>query len=239
MVFYKIKSVVTTRTTKPVSEEVSPVMDEDPAVDDGGVDPGDESHLDQQPTDPHLLLYSELRDEIGLRVSTNGRNLLTGLSTIGLVVAYGLLSGELVFFAAIPVVVAVLIVQTVFQLNRIMLAGAHLSRIEQAYVDDHPLFSWEHRYGMFRSEEFGDDWNVNWTLVPQVIIFSLAVLGYLGSAYVGYVLWPPGGTDILLIGLSRDGLLFVYAVLTVLVGLAGYSYHRVKTALEAETTTET
>jgi hypothetical protein len=211
-------------------------MDDDSGVVDGkDVDLGEDGPLKSEPTDPHLLLYSELRDEIGLRVSTNGRNLLTGLSTIGLVVAYGLLSGELVFFAAIPVIVAVLIVQTVFQLNRIMLAGAHLSRIEQAYIDDHPLFSWEHRYGMFRSAEFGDDWGVNWTLVPQFIIFSLAVLGYLASAYVGYVLWPPGGTDILTIGLTRGGLLVVYVILTALVCLAGYSYYRVKTGLEAET----
>lgn len=210
-------------------------MDEDPGVtDEGGVDPDDGGPLDSQPTDPHLLLYSELRNEIGLRVSTNGRNLLTGLSTIGLIVAYGLLSGELVFFAAIPVVVAVLIVQTVFQLNRIMLAGAHLSRIEQAYVEDHPLFSWEDRYGMFGSSRLADDWLIDWTLIPQGIIMAVAALGYLVSAYVGYVLWPPEGTDILIIGLTREGILSIYAVLTALVCLSGYSYYRVKTKLDAE-----
>lgn len=208
-------------------------MDDDPSVaDEGPVDPSDAGTVEPE-TDPHLLLYSELRDEIGLRVSANGRNLLTGLSTIGLIVAYGLLSGELVFFAAIPVVVAVLIVQAIFQLNRIMLAGAHLSRIERAYVDDHPLFSWEHRYGMFGSRRVDDDWTVNWTLVPQTIVFSVAGLGYLASAYVGYVLWPPQGADVLTIGLTRGGLLVVYAVLTALVCLAGYSYHQVKTSLDA------
>lgn len=175
-------------------------------------------------TDPHLILYSDLHDEIHLRISINGRNLLTGLSLIGLIIAYALLSGEFIFLASIPAVIAVLIVQTVFQLNSIIVAAHQLSRIERSYVDDYPQFDWEDRFGLVGTEHDLTMWGINWRNVPQAIIFGLALCGYVGSSYVGYILWPPEGVDILIIGLTRNGLFVIYVLLTVLVGLAGISY---------------
>lgn len=66
---------------------------------------------------------------------------------------------------------------------------------------------------------------IDWSIVPQSIVILLATFGYLGSIYAAYVVWPPDGIEILLIGLTRDGLLAIYAFLTGLVVLAGYSYY--------------
>jgi len=177
-------------------------------------------------TDPQLLLYDSLREEIHLRISINGRNLLSGLSVIGLIVAYALLSGEFIFLAVVPIIVSILLIQTFFQLTRILLASRQLTRIERAYTDEYPHFDWEHRYGMFGTDREIKNWRIDWTAVPQAIIFVLVVLGYFTSAYVGYVLWPPEGVDVLQVGVTRSVLVVIYAILTMLVGLAGYAYYR-------------
>lgn len=103
-------------------------MSEDSGSEDNIVVDGDDVSKVDVPDDidPHLLLYNNLHAEIRSRASTNGRNLLTGLSTVGLIIAYSLLSGEFIFLAVVPIVIAVLIIQTVFYLNRIMLAAYQL-----------------------------------------------------------------------------------------------------------------
>lgn len=177
------------------------------------------------PDDPNLLLYALLRDEVLTRIGHNQRSLFSGLSVIGIVIAYALLSGEFVFLAVVPVVVGFLVVQTVRELNGILYQARHLSRIEGAYVDDNPLFAWERRWGMAGSERGIQRFGVDWTHVPQYIVLTLAGLGYAASIYAAYAVWPPDGLDILRIGLTRGGLLWIYALLTVLVSLAGYSYY--------------
>lgn len=99
------------------------------------------------------------------------------------------------------------------------------------YVSDYPQFAWELRYGMFGTDRAFKQWGVNWTFVPQAFIFALGAFGYLAAAYVGYILWPPNGVDILVIGLTRTGLLLIYTLLTILVCLACYSYYVVKVEL--------
>lgn len=175
--------------------------------------------------DPHLLLYSILHNEARSRISHHYRSLLSGLSVVGVIIAYALLSGKFVFLAVIPIVVGFLVVHTVRQLNGILFVARHLNRIERAYVDDYPLFAWEHRYGMTGTDRHVERWGIDWSLVPPVIILVLAILGYVASAYAAYVVWPPEGVDILLIGLTRGGLLAIYVLLTGLICLAGYSYY--------------
>ena len=47
---------------------------------------------------------------------------------------------------------------------------------------------------------------------------------------MGYVVWPPQGVDILQVGLTPNGLLVIYGILTLMVSLGGFSYllHRVE-----------
>jgi hypothetical protein len=99
-------------------------MGADPEFGAGGSSPHDvTASTIASETDPQLILYSDLHDEIHLRISINGRYLLTGLSLIGLIIAYALLSAEFIFLASIPAVIAVLIVQTVFHLNSTIVAA--------------------------------------------------------------------------------------------------------------------
>lgn len=187
-------------------------------------------------SDPQLLLYRSLREEIHSRIAQYHRSILSGLSVIGVVIAYALLSGQFVFLAVIPVLVGFLFVQSVRTFNNIYYVANHLGRIEGAYVNEYPLFNWERRHGGAGSDRGLRRWGVDWSLVPQAIVILLATFGYLGSIYAAYVVWPPDGVEILLIGLTRNGLLWIYAGLTALVLLAGYSYylHRSELAATAE-----
>lgn len=192
----------------------------------------DEPTTGSPETDPHLLLYGLLFEEIRTRISNHYRSLLTGLSIIGLVMAYGLLTGELVFLAVIPVIIAVLFVQTIRHINSILFSASHLNRIESRYTEEYPLFVWESRYGMTGSERTISEGRVNWSLLPAGIMYVIAAVGYVGFAYVGYVVWPPDGIDIIAVGLTRTGLLVIYMVLTAMICLVGYSHylHRVTLA---------
>lgn len=176
-------------------------------------------------TEPELLLYRILHDEVRAHLSHQFRSLLSGLSVVGVIIAYALLSGELVFMAVIPLVVGFLIVQTVRQLNNVLFAAQHLNRIEDAYVDDHPLFSWEQQFGMTGTDRRVERYGINWAKVPQALILTIAILGYFAFVYVAYVVWPPAGVDVLTVGLDRNGLLGIYALFTALVSLSGYSYY--------------
>lgn len=195
------------------------------------LEPAASDHAEE--TDPHLLLYGVLRDEIRARISSQQRSLLSGLSLIGVVLAYALLSGEFVFLAVIPILIGVLTVHTIQQLNGILYVARHLARIEREYVEDHPLFEWELRYGMVGTDREMRQWGINWTHVPQAIVLVLAGLGYVGTVYAAYAVWPPQGVDILTIGLTRGGLLAIYVLVTVLVGVAGYSFYLHQTELTA------
>ena len=205
-------------------------MDPDSGEDAVADSTPEESTSPSPETDPHLLLYNLLFDEIRSRIGQHYRSLLTGLSVIGLVMAYGLLTGELVFLAVIPVIIAVLFVQTVRHLNSILYSARHLKRIESEYSEEYQHFEWETRYGMTGDARRVSDGRINWTLVPAGIMYVFAVLAYVGFAYVGYVVWPPDGIDIIAVGLSRTGLIVIYVLLTVMVCLVGYSYyvHRVE-----------
>ena len=176
-------------------------------------------------TDPQLLLYRSLRDETQSRTSQHQRSLLSGLSVIGVIIAYALLSGEFVFLAVIPIVVGFLAVQSTQYLNNLLYINRHLSRIEQAYLDEYPLFEWESRFGISGTDRGLTRRGIDWSIAPQFIILILAIFGYFGSIYIAYVVWPPNGVEILVIGLNRGGLLVIYFVLTVLICLAGYSYY--------------
>lgn len=192
--------------------------------------PTGESAEDPPEGDPHLLLYNLLFNEIKTRISHHYQSLLTGLSIIGLVMAYALLTGELVFLAVIPVIIGVLFVQSIRHLNSILWSARHLNEIEDGYSDEHPLFVWESNYGMTGSERAIVRGGINWSLLPAGIMYVFGALGYLGFAYVGYVVWPPDGVDIIAVGLTRSGLLVIYVLLTGLIGLVGYSHylHRVE-----------
>ncbi|MFB6081798.1 MAG: hypothetical protein ABEJ67_03150 [Halanaeroarchaeum sp.] len=174
--------------------------------------------------DPNLFMYGILHEEIRARISHHYQSLLSGLSIIGVIIAYALLSGEFVFLAVIPVLIGFLVVQTVRQLNRIYLAATHLRDIEAAYIEDYPLFSWEHRYGMTGTGASVRKWGINWTHVPQAMVLAMAAVGYLGSIYVAFAVWPPDGMDVLLIGLTRTGLLAIYLLVTVVLLVAWYSF---------------
>lgn len=210
-------------------------MVEDPGTGSDLVDDALEARGRGEPSanDPQLLLYGSLRDEVHSRIAQHHRSLLSGLSVIGVVIAYALLSGQFVFLAVIPVLVGFLFVQSVRTLNNIYYVARHLSRIEGAYVDEYPLFNWERRYGGAGTDRGVRRWGIDWSVVPQSIVILLATFGYLGSIYAAYVVWPPDGVEILLIGLTRDGLLWIYALLTGLVVLAGYSYHLHRSELAA------
>lgn len=208
-------------------------MDVEPGHGEDVVVDAQDDDVTNLPTDsaPDLLLYRILHDEVRDRISHHYRSLLSGLSVVGIVIAYALLSGEFVFLAVVPVVIGFLVVQTVRQLNGILYIARHLNRIERAFVDDHPLFAWEHRYGMTGTERRVERWGINWSHVPQGIVIAFAVLGYVGFIYIAYVVWPPAGVDVLAVGLTRVGLLWIYALLTVLVSLSGYSYYLHRTEL--------
>lgn len=208
-------------------------MSEDPTSGEDLVtdSPKDEPGEIPNGIDPQLLLYRSLRDETQSRISEHHRSLLSGLSVIGVIIAYALLSGEFVFLAIVPVVVGFLAVQSVQYLNNLYFINRHLSQIERAYVDSFPLFEWEHRYGVSGADRTVIERGIDWSIVPQVIILILAALGYLGSIYAAYVVWPPSGIEILVIGLTRGGLLGIYLLLTALIGLAGYSYYLHKAEL--------
>lgn len=199
---------------------VDPGTGEDTVIDLNSVDADDVP--DER--DPNLFMYGILHDEVQSRISHHYQSLLSGLSIIGVIIAYALLSGEFVFLAVIPLLIAFLVVQTVRQLNRILLAANHLRHIEAAYVEEYPLFSWEHRYGMSGTGEYIRKWGINWTHVPQLMVIAMAAVGYVGSIYVAYAVWPPDGVDILLIGLSRSGLIMIYVGITILLVFAAYSF---------------
>lgn len=204
----------------------------DPADDAGGAEEDEPGGLRDE-TEPPLLLYSLLHDEVRSRLTHHYRSLLSGLSVIGVIIAYALLSGEFVFLAVVPVVIGFLVVQTVRQLNGLLFISHHLCRIEGAYVEEYPLFSWARRYGMTGTERRVERHGIDWSLVPAAIVLAFGALGYLGFVYVSYVVWPPDGIDILVVGLTREGLLGIYVVLTTLVCLAGYAYYRHRAAFPA------
>lgn len=192
--------------------------------------PDEDGSEDSGETDPHLLLYRVLHDEVRSRLSHHYQGLLTGLSVVGVIIAYALLSGELVFLAVVPVVIGFLGVQAIRQHNGVLFIANHLNRIEKEYADENPLFVWERRYGMTGTDRRIERWGIDWSFVPPGIILTFGAMGYIGFIYVAYVVWPPSGVDILAVGLTRNGLLVIYALLTVLVSLAGYSHylHRVE-----------
>ncbi|GAA0268357.1 hypothetical protein [Halobacterium noricense] len=202
-------------------------MSEDPISGDDLVtdSPRDAANETSEESNPQLLLYRTLRDETQSRTAQHQQRLLSGLSVIGVIIAYALLSGEFVFLAVIPIVVGFVAIQTAQYLNNLYFITRHLSRIEHAHTDEYPLFEWEHRYGIAGTDRTVVRWGIDWSSVPQLIILVLAALGYLGSIYVAYVVWPPTGIEVLAIGLTRSGLLGIYALLTGLICLAGYSFY--------------
>lgn len=186
---------------------------------------GDGFARDGKALDDQLVLvqYETLREEVHVRIGQHYRNLLAGLSVVGVVTGYGLLARRVVVVTAVPFLIGFLAVQTVRHLNAILFLARHLNEIEQRY-DDVPLFGWERRFGMTGSGRTVVRWGIDWSSLPARIVTATGVIVYLVFVVAAIQVWPAGGLPLFGLSVGRCVLLTTYFLYSAAVALVGISF---------------
>lgn len=145
----------------------------------------DETPKELTSDDREILLteYSELREEIRMNQKLQHQRIIGGLTAIGAVIGYSLVSEGLVFISLVPLLVSILFVVTVRMSNATLYLGRQVYDIEQSLDVPVEEFGWESRFGgAIRSNERFSMWDnqlVSWVVVPQAMLLILILIAYL------------------------------------------------------------
>ena len=144
----------------------------------------DETSIELTSDDREILLteYSELREEIRMNQKLQHQRIIGGLTAIGAVIGYSLVSEGLVFISLVPLLVSILFVVTVRMSNATLYLGRQVYDIEQSLDVPVEEFGWESRFGgVIRSNErfsMWDDQLISWVVVPQAMLQILILIAY-------------------------------------------------------------
>lgn len=166
--------------------------------------------------------YFSLREETHLRIELQNKRITQGLTVIGAITGYGLLSENHAVIALTPFVLGILYIESARMYSQIGRLAGHMYHLEEELQDVTPLFQWETKHGgLFGVSEGIAD--ISWYRIPTYGLVVAAVGAYIGSVWVSVRFWPPGfGTW----PLSADGLKLVMAGYGIFIIVIWISAHR-------------
>lgn len=165
--------------------------------------------------------YVSLREEAHLRIELQNKRLTRGLTVIGAIMGYGLLSGNHAVIAVTPFILGVLYIESARMYRQTGALARHMYDIETQLQDVATLFCWEHKYGPFFGPDPEDKLRFN---LPTYGLIAAAVVAYFALAWVSYRFWPPRFGTWYLNSNQLIVLMVVYAVLVGAVWCAAHLY---------------
>lgn len=193
----------------------------DESDEEDGTCPDSSSNLDGESLELLKEKYMVLREETHLRIELQQKRLTGGVTVIGAIIGYGLLSGNHAVIAVTPFILGLLYIESARTYRQIGALARHLYEIEEDLKTVNSKFNWEHEYGGF----FGVGNGLidrSWYRIPTYVLIIAAVAAYIALVRISLRFWPPEfgtwpGTTKLIIGI---------ALWTVFVLAAWYSAHR-------------
>lgn len=166
--------------------------------------------------------YLSLREEVHLRIELQNKRLTQGLTVIGAIIGYGLVSENHAVIATTPFILGALYIESARMYRQIGSLANHMLKIENTVQEIAPLFCWESEYGGFFgvSDGIGD---FSWYRVPTYGLAVFAVGAYVALSWISIRFWPPNfGTWFV----NSSMLAVVWIIYAVLVLFVWYSAHR-------------
>lgn len=133
--------------------------------------------------------YLSLRDETQLKIESLGKRITQGLTAIGAIVGYGLVSDDLGIVSITPIVLGVLYIESARVYSQIGRLAGHMYHIEDELQEIAPLFRWETEHGGL----FGVSDNIldiTSYRIPTYLMVVVAVVAYVISVLFSMSFWP-------------------------------------------------
>jgi hypothetical protein len=186
--------------------------DTDPSVPGTPVDATDRDEL-------LVPLYESLEDRLELeRRSRLQRLRWGGLGLVG-ILAYAIAIGPPATVALTPVLFGLLVMDALRTTVTIWYLQRHLIQVEAALREREPLFSWVSRYGSLSGGRSLVLSGVNLNEIPRIALYVLLVTVYLSLVVLSLRVWPTGGAEAAVGGVTRQQLVVGYALFTLVFGL--------------------
>jgi len=195
-------------------------MGEKPDEEDGSC-PDSSPDLDGESLELLKEKYMVLREETHLRIELQQKRLTGGVTVIGAIIGYGLLSGNHAVIAVTPFILGLLYIESARTYRQIGALARHLYAIEEDLKTVNSKFNWEHEYGGFFGVGNG---LIDRSLyrVPTYALIAVAVGAYIALVKISLRFWPPEfGT-----WPGTTGLTISIVVWTMFVLGAWYSAHK-------------
>lgn len=137
-----------------------------------------------------LTLYSELRQEIRMRIRQSSRQFLATTAAAVTVLGYAATQDTGSLVAVVPLLIGFAIVQAVSTYNEMAQVASHLAEIERSLSSDEGLFRYEIRQGgMFGGERHSDPLWLVADVGPRAALALSAYALYAFAAFSTVGLW--------------------------------------------------
>ncbi|WP_157534024.1 hypothetical protein [Halobacterium hubeiense] len=186
-----------------------------------GTRPDSSTNLDGESLELLKEKYMVLREETHLRIELQQKRLTGGVTVIGAIIGYGLLSGNHAVIAVTPFILGLLYIESARTYRQIGALARHLYAIEEDLKTVNSKFNWEHEYGGFFGVGNG---LIDRSLyrVPTYALITVAAAAYIALAIISLRFWPPEfGT-----WPGRITLITGIALWTAVILVAWYSAHK-------------
>jgi len=134
--------------------------------------------------------YISLREETHLRIELQNKRLTRGVTVIGAILGYGLLSGNHSVIVVTPFILGVLYIESARMYRQVGALASQMYEIEEELQDVVPLFEWEHKYGGFYGVSEGLI-DVSWYRIPTYGLILVSIIAYGALMLVSVRFWPP------------------------------------------------
>lgn len=133
--------------------------------------------------------YLSLRDETQLRIESLSKRITQGLTAIGAIAGYGLLSDNIGIISITPIVLGVLYIESARVYSQIGRLAGHMYHIEEKLQEIAPLFRWETEHGGLYgvSESILD---ITKYRIPTYLMVVVAVGAYVILLSFSMLFWP-------------------------------------------------
>ena len=134
--------------------------------------------------------YFSLREETHLRIELQNKRLTQGLTVVGAIIGYGLLSKNYSAITITPFILGILFIESARMYSHIGRLATEMYNIEEELQEVTSLFRWEHEYGGLYgvSDSLVD---LSWNRVPIYGLIFVSIVAYVGAVWISVRFWPP------------------------------------------------
>ncbi len=189
---------------------------------------------EQMTMEAKLHAHDALRDEIVSRMRDKSRRNTRGVAAMVLIIGYAINFDQPAVIALVPVVFAYLLISTVDSHSWTMNTARHIAEIERDVSPRGSSFRYELKRGGLAGRE--NKRKQRLLRVPSVLRTILALLAYLVQVvFISFEIWPrPVPPTVLSIELTQGVIIVIYALLTLVLAVAGASVYRLRSELRDE-----